>query len=558
MTMDAGNQLVSAMGVYSGTLIAVGSPQSVERSIHKLQSKSGWFAHLFGLRRIDLQGKTVLPGFVDAHSHFPASGIASAGIDVSSPPFGTNSSVESILSSVADQSHNQSDERWIIGFNYDDAGLQEKRHPTREELDLAAPDHAVYLRHRSGHMGVANSRALIELGIEPGDAGEQAAGAAIDSKKTDLWSRGLLQEHAAPGLSRLLKELPWWKLPGIVFRARDEYLHAGVTTVQNGFADKQTLQILRWSARLGIVPQRMVLWPAHDKLDHSDVKLPPISDNEPQVGDSGLRLAQAISWPEDASQNLKIGAIKLVADGSPQGRTAWLTKPYLQDDNLSQGYDGLAYLQREKLHRLISQYHHAGIQLAIHGNGDAAVQSIIDGIRLAQKQYPRSDARHILVHAQVINDRQLSELSELDVGVSFFPTHTYYWGDWYRFTVLGEQRARVISPLASADAAGVRYSIHADSPVTPMNPMQMLWSSTERRTTSGYLLGANQRVSRLRALRAMTIDAAWQNFLEDDRGSLEPGKLADFIVLSEDPLLAKDVRQISVLETWIAGKRRFP
>ena len=557
ITMDTDRPFAAAMGIHAGIVKAVGSTAHVENTMHSVLQESVWLVRAFGLRHIDLQGKTVVPGFIDAHSHFPASGIAATGIDVSSPPFGTATTVESILVTVADQSQKQSDERWIIGFNYDDAGLQEKRHPTRKELDQAAPGYAVYLRHRSGHMGVANSRALRELGFATDTAVQQSADGLAGLEFPETWTNGLLQEHSAPGMRRLLDELPKWKLPGIVLRARDEYLRAGVTTVQNGYADKPSMQVLRWFSTLGIVPQRLVLWPAHDKIEKSDSLQQPGDNVNRSDVDSGKRLARLIDWPDEAPQDLKISAIKLIADGSPQGRTAWLSEPYLHDDTLLDGYDGLPYFPENTLHALIREYHRAGLQLAIHGNGDAAVQSIIDGIRLAQSEYPRSDARHLLVHAQVITEEQLAQLSELDVGVSFFPGHTYYWGDWYRYTVLGEARARAISPLASADIAGVKYSIHADSPVTPMDPMQMLWSATERRTRSGYLLGPEQRISRLRALRAMTIDAAWQNFIDNDRGSLTQGKLADFVILSDDPLLADDVRQITVQEVWIDGKLQY-
>jgi len=196
--------------------------------------------------------------------------------------------------------------------------------------------------------------------------------------------------------------------------------------------------------------------------------------------------------------------------------------------------------------------------LAIHGNGDAAIQQIIEGLRFAQREYPREDARHIVVHAQTIRKTQLLALAELNITASFFPTHTHYWGDWYRQRALGEPRASNISPLASADEAGVRYSIHTDSPVTPIDSIHLLYTATERVTSSGFLLGAEQRISRLRALRAMTIDAAWQNHLDADRGSLEPGKLADFVVLSDDPLKVNEIRRIQVRQVWIGGNRYLP
>lgn len=568
LTMSAARSEVSALGVKSGYILAAGDEQSVRGRIQQLVADSTWPKKWFGFRTIDMLGKTVLPGFVDAHSHFPTSGVAGAGLDLSSPPFGAVRDIPMLLARIREKAAGQSDHQWIIGFDYDDAALQEQRHPTRSELDLAAPEHPVYLRHRSGHMGVANSAALEALGYEKlastAAHSVDEAGIVTSHVGRDASGRlnGLLQENAAPGMNRLVQEIPWWKLPGILFRARNEYLRAGVTTLQNSYADRPSLQVLRLAAKTGLLPQRIVVWPADDKLKEGNADKPAsVLKKAHEVAEtvSGSKeLAAFIGWPSDDRRDIAIGAIKLIADGSPQGRTAWLSKPYLFDEQLGEYYRGFASLSQVILHERIVHYHRAGFQLAIHGNGDAAIQSILDGLSLAQRLHPRVDARHIIVHAQTMSLEQLDEAAALEVSVSFFPTHTYYWGDWHRSRVLGESRAAIISPLASADAAGVRYTIHADSPVTPMDPMQMLWSSAERQTFSGYLLGPEQRISRERALRAMTIDAAWQNHLEQDRGSLEEGKLADFIVLSANPLLVDDVRSIEVEQVWIGGWQHFP
>lgn len=567
LTMDLANSEVRALGVQSGYIRAAGEVQNVHDTMRRIVADQPWPKRWFGYRTVDMNGKTLLPGFVDAHSHFPASGVSGAGVDLSSPPFGPVLDIPMLLGRIREQASEQSDRLWIIGFDYDDAALLEKRHPSRFELDLAAPDHAVYLRHRSGHMGVANSQALEALGyvVPESDSNNEQLDNGIETEQLDpdasALLSGLLQEHAAPGMNRLIQEIPWWKLPSILFRARDEYLRAGVTTLQNGYADKFSLQILRFAVKTGLMPQRIVVWPADDKLEvdiFSDIvqtsRLAGLSTEHPASSET---LAGAIGWPLDDRRDIAIGAIKLIADGSPQGRTAWLSEPYLFDERLGEYYRGFANLSRVDLHSRIVNYHKAGYQLAIHGNGDAAIQSIIDGFSLAQRLHPRADARHIIVHAQTLTAAQVEEAVALDISVSFFPTHTYFWGDWHRLRVLGEARADNISPLASADAAGLRYTIHADSPVTPIDPMQILWSSTERRTTTGYLLGPEQRISRQRALRALTIDAAWQNHLEQDRGSLEVGKLADFIVMSENPLTAEDVRELTVEQVWIGGKLHF-
>ena len=254
---------------------------------------------------------------------------------------------------------------------------------------------------------------------------------------------------------------------------------------------------------------------------------------------------------------LVVGAVKLFADGSPQGLTAHLSEPYDASSGAPPGHVGHAALTVEALHERIAFHHAAGHQLAIHGNGDAAIEAIIEGVAAAQRAHPRDDPRHVLVHAQTIRRDQLARLAALGITPSFFVAHTWYWGDWHRLRGLGAARAATISPTGWARDLGVRYTLHADAPVTPMAPMQLLWSATERRTAGGHLLGPDQRVSRLEALRALTVDAAWQARLEDSLGSLEPGKLADLALLSGDPLTVPDVRELEVLGTWIGGVERY-
>ncbi len=338
--------------------------------------------------------------------------------------------------------------------------------------------------------------------------------------------------------------------------------------MQNGYADRLSMQILLWAQRLGVLPQRAIVWPAHDKLEQTLVDIMPVNEADADAGQTSAarRLSRAIDWSLQNSARYHVGAIKLVADGSPQGRTAWLTVPYkllseATEATANSAYRGHPAMPEAEFRAWVERYHAAGFQLAMHGNGDASIDLIIDALTMANEHYPRKDARHIVVHAQTIRSDQLQTLAELSATVSFFPAHTFFWGDWYRHRLLGEVRSANISPLATADQFGVKYSIHSDAPVTPMQPMAMLWSATQRKTLSGVALGEMLAVSRERALQAMTIDAAWQNHLETDRGSLEAGKLADIIVLSGDPLQVDDVRKLQVQRVWIGGRdvyRRNP
>jgi len=536
MTMDGESRVVEALLVRRGRIDALGTREAI------LARRP------FGTRVIELDGATLLPGFIDAHGHFPVSGLAVASVDLAPPPLGEVGDVATLLARIGDAAEEAPGEGWLLGFNYDNTALADGRHPTRDALDRVSGGHPVYLRHGSGHMGVANSRALAALGIEEADVavvggvlGRDAAG-RLD---------GLLQERSAPSLARLLRDLPLHTLPKILFHARDEYLAAGMTTVQSGGANARLAAALRWSARLGLLPQRVVIWPLH-AAHGASARTPSTPSTPSTANDDGIRRARIGSDPSVVE-----GPLKLLADGSPQGLTAWLSRPYDAAAGLPAGDAGFPAMPVETLHAHIAHHHAAGQRLAIHANGDAAIEAIIDGVARAQLAHPRDDPRHVLVHAQTIRRDQLARLGALGLTPSFFVGHTFYWGDWHRQRGLGAERARTISPTGWARELGVRYTLHADTPVTPMDPMQLLWSATERLTASGYLLGPEQRVSRLDALRALTIDAAWQSELEAVLGSLEVGKLADLVVLSGDPLSAPDVRELHVTGAWIGGIERY-
>lgn len=542
LTMNVHQPTAEAVLIKGHRIAAVGDQASLEAQLPLLS------------RIIDLGGRSLLPGFVDAHSHFPSSGLASAFLDLTPPPVGDVGALDTLLRRVAEYASSRPAGQWIVGFNYDDASLAVQRHPSRSELDRVAPDNPVYLWHRSGHMGVANSLALSELGHEDHSEKGSSLGDSGFAPGRDETGRltGLLQEGATPPLASLLRKLPLRDLLNVLFVARDLYLQAGVTTVQNGFSDMLSMRLLLWSQRLGILPQRVVVWPAYEKLfarmmrELSDVK----------TGKAEENLQNALDWQVN-SDYFTLAALKLSVDGSPQGRTAWLTEPYLTAGSKASAYRGFPTVPKDAFKALVLKFQRAGVRLAIHANGDAAIDLVIDAIDEAQLQYPDEELQHIVVHAQTIREDQLPLLAAMGVSVTFFPSHTFFWGDWYQQQILGDERARRISPLALADIHGLPYSLHSDAPVTPINPLQVLWSATQRETLSGSILGPELVISRERALRAMTLDAAWQNDLDHDRGSLEVGKLADIVVLSGDVLKEADVRNLHVERVWIGGRQVF-
>jgi len=208
---------------------------------------------------------------------------------------------------------------------------------------------------------------------------------------------------------------------------------------------------------------------------------------------------------------------------------------------------------------MVDEAHRAGKQIAIHGNGDAAIDDILFAYEQAQKKTPRSDCRHRIEHCQTVREDQLDKIQELGVTPSFFVQHTYFWGDRHEAIFLGPERAHRISPLQSASDRGIRYTIHNDSPVTPTNPLFCVWSAVNRLSRSGKCMGEAQRIGVVEALRSITRDAAWQNFEENVKGSIEVGKLADFVVLSANPLEVDvlEIKDICIRETIMGGRTVF-
>jgi predicted amidohydrolase YtcJ len=257
----------------------------------------------------------------------------------------------------------------------------------------------------------------------------------------------------------------------------------------------------------------------------------------------------------------RVGGVKLGLDGSPQGKTAYLTEPYFKvPANQNADYRGYPTLKQEEVNRYMELFYDKGWHPLVHANGDAAAQWMIDAVALASRKHGIDDRRTTMIHAQTVRDDQLERMRDLQIIPSFFVSHTYFWGDWHRDSVLGPKRAARISPVKSTVDRAMPFTLHNDAPIVPPDMLHLVWSAVNRITRSGKVLGPEQRVSVLDALKGITIHAAYQNFEEGIKGSIEPGKLADLVILAEnplrvDPMLIKDIR---VLETIKEGQRVYP
>lgn len=524
LTMDASNSVQQAVLIDNGRIIAVGSSEEISAQIDKSTLVT------------DLNGKTMMPGIVDAHGHFPGSGLTLLSADLNSPPIGQIGNLTQLQQALGSHLLTVKDGAWVFGIGYDDTLLAEKRHPTRYDLDQVSTEHPIFIMHVSGHMGVANSKALSLANI----------GADTPNPKGGMISRdangepnGLLEESATQSIQTMATDFSFTDFFKMIRYAVNEYASVGVTTAQSGGVDSSIYTGLRWASKLGLLKSRLVVFPLSDSLGKEMVK-------------------RRAEFDAHNTNEFTVGPIKIIADGSIQGYTGYLSQPYHTPYHGDAEFRGYPRLSAEELASEVMSYHQAGLQMAIHGNGDAAIDDIIRAFRAAQSQHLKIDPRLILIHAQMARDDQLDEFKTLGISPSFFSAHTYYWGDRHSQRFMGPDRAANMSPARWAVDRKLPFSIHLDTPVVPMQPFLLAWSAVNRVSANGNVIGAGQRISPIQALRAITIDAAWQVFEADNRGSIEVGKWADLIVLSDDPLLnPAAIKDIQVLETVVAGRTVF-
>lgn len=521
LTMDSNDQIAQAVSVRGDRIEVVGSDVDIMKLVTDKTVVT------------DLRGRTLMPGFIDAHGHFPGSALAQINADLNSPPIGKLNTMDEVMAALHTQADKTSAGDWVVGVGYDDSLLAENRHPTRAELDQVSSQHPVVAVHISGHMVVANSVALAAVGIDASTADPE--GGVIGRRPDSQEPNGLLQENAQWDVVKHAYEPSLMDSVRMIKMATTEYASRGVTTAQSGAVDESLIKGVSLFIKLAVIPIRVVLFPA-----------------ELEMGEA--LLAGDFQAEDYASDRLTIGPVKLIADGSIQGYTGYLSEPYYMPYHGDASYPGYPSISRESLFEKVKTLHQAGYQMAIHGNGDASIEDILDAFEAAQKLHPVADPRLVLIHSQMAREDQIVRMKELGVTPSFFSAHTWYWGDRHRDIFMGPERAANMSPARWAQDNGVRYSTHLDTPVTPMLPLQSVWSAVFRTTYGGDTLGPHQRVSVMQALRSVTIDAAWQVFEEDNRGSLEPGKYADMIILSGSPL--KDpmaMRELKVKTTLVGG-----
>lgn len=517
-TLDATGTTADAVAIHDGRVLALGTSREMAALAC---DNTEW---------CDLAGRTAIPGFIETHNHPYFFGLTlAAAVDAGSPP---NESIADIIERVADAARAAEPGEWIVGYRYDDTLLADCRHPTRHDLDPVSGEHPVLLVHVSGHFVTANTRALRAAGIGP--VTQDPPGGMIG--RTDSGEpNGVLAETAAFPVYALLPKRSQREMTEILGLAGDAYLAAGVTTVHdtgigllNGADELDAYRLAIDSGRLRTRVRGYL-------FDRVLTDLGP--DLTPQA------------FAATGSERFNLAGVKIISDGSIQGLTGCLSEPY----TCSPGEHGMMLLSRDELTARVAELHANGWQVAVHGNGDEAIQAIIDAYTALGLGASSPEHRHRIEHCQTVREDQLDRMAANEILASFFVKHVYYWGDRHRDRFLGPDRARRINPLRSASTRGLRFGLHADTPVTPVPPLEGIWCAVARQTRNGAELGAEQRVDVDTALRAYTSEAAYLGHDETRTGSLEPGKLADIAVLSGDPATADSLRDLTVDATLVGG-----
>ena len=485
-----------------------------------------------------LGARALLPGFIDAHGHLTFQAATIYWANLASPPVGAVTDIESLQSTLGEYIADNKipPGTWVIGNGYDDSLLNEQRHPNRDDLDQVSSVHPIALLHVSGHLMAANSLALAETGIDAEMA--DPPGGIIRRYPGSNRPDGVLEETATYPLRAVLQQPTGNPIEGVI-EAMNLYASYGITTVQDGAITLPGAEMLEAMDEQGLLTLDVVVYPmVRDPNDNSldDVNFGSYRDR------------------------FKYGGVKMSLDGSPQGKTAYLSAPYLVPP-AGQDADYLGYptLPAETVNTLVARYIALDVPILAHANGDAAGEMLINAVELATEDGNPRDHRTVMIHAQTVRDDQLDRMAQLQMIPSFFSAHVYYWGDWHRDSVLGEQRAARISPTRSALDRDIIFTLHNDSPIVPPDMLRLIWATTNRLTRSDQILGADQRLTTYEALAAVTRDAAYQYFESEVKGTLAVGKLADLVILSADPLEvpAADLQLLNVDETWSHGERVF-
>lgn len=493
--------------------------------------------------RRDLHGRTLLPGFVDGHGHIYLTGLLFSMANAMPAPDGPGRDHQALVDTTRAWMASEQGRQfiatfgWVMANGFDHSLMPEGVPPTAAVLDQITTAYPVLMLHQSGHIASLNSKALAMVGYTRDTPTPQGGVIQRDARGNP---NGVIEEGALVTVAnRILGKTDTATDAMVIERGQALYLRHGYTTAQEGRSFPNVSAALEQAA-------------AGKQLRLDVVSYPDITLN------AGAMSSPAYTRDGSYLNHYRIGGVKISLDGSPQAKTAWLTHPYhVPPPHAAADYKGYPALPDARARELFALAGSKGWQIMCHANGDAAIGQCLDGIEHGLALYPGRDHRSVVIHAQTMRADQVARLRALNGIPSFFAAHTFYWGDYHRASVLGEKRAARISPTREALAAGLMLTSHHDAPVIAPDAMRVLDATVNRTTRSGAVLGPDQRLTPYEALKAVTIWGAFQHFEESSKGTLTPGKRADLVVLSANPLKVlpatiKDIRVAATIKDGIA------
>lgn len=526
ITVNDSQPSAEALAVKDGRILAVGTRSQIERT-HKGRATTV----------VDLGGHTLLPGFLDPHSHYISAISVASQVNVFAPPAGPGKDIPSIVAELTKfrEDHQVPKGALIQAYGYDDNAMPDGVGLTRDDLDRDFPDNPVLVGHVSMHGAVLNSAAMKQFGISA--ATRTPPGGVILRRPGTNEPSGLLMETAyLPIFAALPKptaeqELAWSRAGQLLYAA------AGITTAQEGATHLSDLELMQRVAASGANIIDIVAFPFVTDFDTVLAQNP--------IG----------TWGRYVNR-LKLGGAKITLDGSIQGKTAYFTTPYLTGGPGGQkGWKGEPTFPEPYVQAFVKRIYGLGLPLNVHANGDAAIDMALRAHEYAAAG-GLSKQRHVtIIHSQMVRPDQLDKFVTYKMTPSFFTEHAYYFADTHLLN-RGKAQTFFLSPMRTAIDKGLRPTNHTDFVVAPLDQMFVMWTAVNRISRNGVVIGPDQRISPLEALKAITINAAYQYSEETSKGSLEPGKLADLVILDRNPLTVDPmtIKDIRVVETIKEGK----
>ncbi|ORB98387.1 metal-dependent hydrolase [Mycobacterium persicum] len=526
VTIDDVQPTAEAVAIKDGRIVAVGARDDVVQQHRGPRT-----------RTVDLAGKTLLPGFIDPHSHYINSLTVANQVNVFAPPAGPGADVDAIVAELKNfrDARDIGEGEVIMGYGYDETVMPEGRTLHREDLDKDFPNNPVMVGHVSLHGAVLNSAAMEKYGISASTS--TPPGGVIVRKDGSDEPDGLVMETAfLPIFASLPKptreQEVEWSIAGQML-----YAAAGITTAHEGATHAADIAVMQRAAAGGATLIDIVAYPFILDLDAV------LEDNPPDTFGT-------------YHNRVKLGGVKVTLDGSPQGRTAFFTTPYLVDGpDGQQNWTGELPFPQETVDAWFKRVYDLGVPLNIHANGDAAIDVLLKAHEYAAAGDLAKDRHTTVIHSQFVRRDQLDKYVEYNLIPSLFTEHAFYFGDTH-VRLRGREQAHFLSPMRTAIDMGLRPTNHTDFNVSPLDQLFVVWTAVNRVSRSGEVIGADQRVTALEALKAITINAAYQYREEQSKGSITVGKLADLVILDGNPLSVDpmDIKDIEVVETIKEGR----